>query len=285
MNVLKINTPTTVTGPNVLGFRSSITFREGPGNGPWNWSRSGKRNTFQNLNTDTVSCSTPRNLAAAQGDHKIQILEHILPLRFLGLQSVSLVAPNRWPPYFMPATFWKQLVGNTVDTGVPVKWNPVSGTTDQYYPDRRNGHIAFTKIEPHDKPTVIAHITISYKGLGEKSKTYDLSNISRDELLRIMSTGPQGWYEPIGLVERAVRLIRWPHANTIVWPRLKSEEERQATLDKFLDHRFLDLLGALALLGTGRHLPAARVTSVCSGHEADTGALKHAELRDLVLTA
>jgi hypothetical protein len=52
-----------------------------------------------------------------------------------------------------------------------------------------------------------------------------------------------------------------------------------------MENRFLVLLGALALIGTGRHLPAARVTSVCSGHEADTGALKHAELRDLVLTA
>lgn len=290
MHQLQLKTlkkPVCVCGRDVLGRKSLINFEAGDEDTGWTWSPDGQ--TSQPINPEAIVCDTRnRNLCAHNGRHRLQIMEHVLPLLFLGLDDMHLKAPKQWPPYFMPATFWKHLEGNLQDTGEKMKWATVEKATGYRYPELRNGLNAFTRIRPHQKPTVIADIEVSYRGLGTRSKTYDLAAIPQDELLRILAVGPQGWYRPIGVMEPVLRLLRWPHIDTVVWPRFKKEMNltadgvRARTLDRFLDHRFLDLLGALALLAKDHYLPAVHVTSVCSGHEADLHAIKEATLGEIV---
>lgn len=266
-----------ISGADVLGRPSLVTLGPCPNDQHgWSWSTDGEG--FWPVTVLSTQCnSSLRHLYLYRNGKKANILEHLLPLAFLGLRDIHMIAPKPWLPYLMPGEVWKILEPHLQFEDERIRWKTVENTVRHGYKKKRDGHEAFTEIRPHSKPTLVVDITISYPGLGERKRVYDLSRTSNDELVRIMSVGPQGWYWPIGILELLLRWRKWPHINKVVWPRFGSVELREQTLDKFLDHRFLDILGALALLGRGQFLPAVHVESVCSGHEADLFAVKMAK--------
>lgn len=275
----------TIGGNDFFGRRSEITLggRKSPG---WSWSpRVHPTSQFEIGVGNTICDKKLRNLRLTHfspGKY-LRVAEHILALRWLGLEGMNIVAPNEWPPYLMPGEMWKYISSSAHDTGKQIKWQTSRESVRFDYPEKRGGMDAFVIAEPNGHPTFVANITISYNGLGTMSRTYDLSKIPQEEILRIMSVGPQGWYW-FRHIRWLMRQMGWPHSNRIVWPKFGTEAERQETLERFCEHRFVDLLGTFALLGhvckeKEFRLPALRVTSQCAGHDGDLQVAKEVRLK------
>lgn len=291
--------PTEVTAPGPFGQVSSLLLSPGIKNSGWVFSSGcGDQKLIVPIGVNTVCCNArSRNLSVVNGKgENLRVLEHILPLKFLGLTDLEIKLESHvsglgslfggiakgWPPYIMPTTLWEFLTRLPLTQGDALKWQTIKKVCQWSYPNKRDGKEAFTKIEPSTSPTLTADIRISYPGLGTGRRFYDLSQLAQGDLLRIMSVGPQGWYRPIWFFKNVARLLRLPAYKCVEWPNMSSEEGRRETISRFLDHRFFDLLGAIALLAEGDCLPAVHVTSVCSGHFADLQVVKMAELGAIV---
>lgn len=76
------------------------------------------------------------------------------------------------------------------------------------------------------------------------------------------------------LSQVAAKTGLWPHHNNLAWP---TERPVPELLDELVNHRLLDLLGALAMIDH-RRLPAGRVISIRGGHALDVQLITNTEL-------
>jgi hypothetical protein len=209
---------------------------------------------FQNL---AVDCGADGSWA--------HVLEHLLVLKWFGLVGVNLESTHCLPFTGSPRVFVDQVLpacqGDIVD--LPVK--TVSREIYWEYPRKRGGEKAYTKIVPRDDGRLSLNVAINYSGLGEVHRTYEFPN--EPLLEKITETCSQGWPPRRywqSVLGRSFGL--WDHHEHVEWP--KEFPNSSLTLQRFVDHRAVDLLGILASLLNGAWL-SADVYSVCSGHQAD----------------
>jgi hypothetical protein len=226
-----------------------------------------KRNgTCVPINPETVDATRFQMLAVRVGNrYRARVLEHLLPLKMFGLQQVMLDEPSAFLPYDGSSRLFLDRVLPHCDRRImevpvhtlirPVMWK---------YPDLRGGREAFTRLEPLHDGRLLIDVTINYPGLGEAQESYVFPN--EPLLRRVARSKSQGWPRHRYWVSLACSKIGiWYHHDHVMWPQGIHREE---VLRRFLDHRCLDILGALGVLTNGWHL-SARVVSVCSGHHAD----------------
>ncbi len=233
------------------------------------------------INTENV-CARTQNLSVVHAGHTMaHVLEHLLPLKFFGLQGLGFSSTHCLPYFGNGLPFVDQVLQATREISVDLPVYTVSRECAWFYPKERAGRKAFTALFPRKDDKIVMHITIDYPGLGFLTKTYTLPD---DELLRwLSSVCAQGWPKwRYGVSKVLSKVGLWKHHDSVEWPQYH-ESEKSVVLDRFVDHRALDLLGSLALLVNGCRL-SVDVISVCSGHIADLNACREAS-KYLVSTA
>ncbi|TAK58152.1 hypothetical protein EPO17_00255 [Patescibacteria group bacterium] len=215
-----------------------------------------------------------RRLRLSLPPHKLEVFEHILPLWFTGLTGVTISCTGAWPPYdgsVMP--LWREVYPQCVpDTTRRLPRYTVSQAVFFGYNKPRNGQRAYTQILPSRDGMLTLKVSIDYRGLGKIERTIVLPD--GGALEKIFAARPQGWPKSAYPLARLASLVGLPHRRNMCWPQdMRSVE---ATLNEFVLHRVLDLLGGLAPL-CGDGLFVGEVTSHCSGHLADWHVVKKAQ--------
>ncbi len=255
--------PVVVDGASLFGRgQTRLEMRDDLKYGSW-WLHTLSR-YYLKLDPWTVSC---RGQWLEVNDGSVtyaMTLEHLLPLKFAGLSGVVITAQKSLPYNARAEPFLSKMLENSIETEEVLPILTVARTHQWIYPAKRGGHMSYTKIEPRQDGKLVLDITIDYPGLGGTQQIYEFPDL--DLLKRIAQIGSQGfpwsryYFSKFGQV-----FGFWTHHEELEWPHRFPREE---ALQRFVDHRCLDLLGALALL-TDEAWLSATVTSVCSGHYAD----------------
>jgi len=233
------------------------------------------------INTDNIHINGMQNMSVIQsGRTTAHVLEHFLPLKFFGLFGLRMSSTHCLPYFGNALPFVDQVLRATKEVVLDLPVITVSQKCSWFYPKKRAGRTAFTALSPRSDGKVVMSVTIDYQGLGLLTKTYAFPD---DELLyEISSVRTQGWPRSRFLVSRVLSAVGlWRHHNSVEWPQ--NYVSTETVLNRFCDHRALDLLGALGLLVNGHRL-SVDVVSVCSGHFADIEVCRLAQ-NNLVITA
>jgi|GEM_PF-1119485 len=232
----------------------------------WYWQFSSQERPLE-ISPDIVD-SEKRRIRLIWGNHALEIFEHLGALRHQ-LLGVT-VSGTRWGPYAGSAAPYLRLLKDAC-VEYPedrVRWHTVSEVIRHSYNSNRGGdEKAYTEIRPTNERRLCVTVTCAYKGLGSRTRIFHFS--CPEELNMVYATPTQGWPRRNYYLSRLASAARWPYHSEITWPQ---EHSRSETLDLFIQHRALDILGALSLLCRDG-LFAANVTSYCSGHEADVQAV------------
>jgi UDP-3-O-acyl-N-acetylglucosamine deacetylase len=216
---------------------------------------------------------------------RINVVEHLLPLRFLGLDSVVIEQEgSSFIPYEGGANnFWEAVEPKLKYDGylTPVKKQIQAKVV---YEGKLRRKVAVdnsivldkdgTKILPSDL-VVTSHV--DYKHLGGSFKLEKIfPNISPDFLKELVNSRPAGrGHLQQKLLGYAGRFLNWPHVGkqNILDDKTRDPEE---ILREVATHRMLDFLGAMALIPDPGEYLLGTLFSSCGNHQIDV------ELNDLV---
>ncbi len=263
MKVRRLMRPVVIEGPSLFWKNSvRLAIRDTLYRGSW-WLHLPSGSDLK-LDPWSVSCRRQWLEVSRGGMTHAMTLEHLLPLKFAGLLS-SLIITDKSLPYNARADlFLTKMLENSIEVEEEMPLVTVREARQWTYPTKRGGQRSFTRIEPRNDGKLVLDISIDYPGLGGTKGIYEFPNL--ELLKRIAQVGSQGWPWSRYYISKFGQLCGiWVHHEELEWPHRFSREE---ALQRFLDHRCLDLLGALALLLDKSWL-SATVTSVCSGHLAD----------------
>ena len=266
---LKSGTDVLIKGKDYRGFPAGIRFRRAPQDG-WYWHPSPEGPLIP-ITTKIVRYYRVFGfLYLRQKRSFLAVWEHIGSMAFMGLTGV-IVEGSGHPPYHgRVLELWSALKPHFETTNEEVKWCRPTHTVEWRYP-RRDG---FTRFAPHADPTrhsLDVTIMIDYPSVGKLTKDFSFPN-AMSLLETSFQVHAQGYPKEKYPFAKLISILGWPHLNSAVWPHRQSPAE---TLELFIRHRLVDLLGALSLCGQDRLL-AGKVISICSGHLADLNALRQA---------
>lgn len=263
--------PVTVTGRSFAGAASQITLAPAPQNlsgnkSAWYWKHGYNSDVTLVPISHTCASFRPRRIALVHGEHSLEIIEHITPLRFMGLSNVVIESGRSWPPYFgRTLEFCEALHGCIHRTRTLVRWctvkfpitishqTPLGGYT-QWKPTKDGEHSLTVEVTVCN-PKTWKRFTL------ERSFPRDWRDLPL--LFEAYTTGRPDYLKPISHLLQFFHL--WHHHNHINWMDRHKEKDFLRT---WAEHRLCDLLGALALTHPTR-LPAGTVTSVFGGHQSD----------------
>ncbi|MBI4225249.1 MAG: hypothetical protein HY617_02875 [Candidatus Sungbacteria bacterium] len=267
MKKLRLRRNVGISGKDIFGRQAHLTFSpiEKPG---WWWQYHQDKEPLL-ITPDLLRAAWRRmrlvHIEPRNGKpYILECCEHILSLRWLGLDGIVLHSEENWPPYFgSPFGYWRKLYNRCIDGTEDFSWvTPRSPVTGVYYRESER----WTRITPQDTPLLSARIIINYPGLGQYAFDWHTDTFDPSWL----SAPTQGWPAwlryPLSMLPKSV----WPHCNQIIWPGKQMPAE---TLHFFALHRLGDLLGAWAFADP-TSLVAARVVSHQSVHWADIAAIQ-----------
>lgn len=270
MNQIQLNSEVYVNGPDLFGRKAQISFHPlNPSFTGW-WWRENQHAPSLLVNPGIINLKS-RRTQLFSGNNKLEVYEHIGALRWFGLCDV-LIESTPWPPYhgrFLE--LWQAIKPycQEVDSR-EISWYTLEKKVKWVYPEPRNGLTAFTEICPNDRKELKISLISSYPGL--KTSEINLVFPNKDLLEELSAVCSQGWPPILYYLLKIPSFFRWPHYNNIVWAQQQGKESASI---KFAHHRVVDLLGLLSILCRDGLL-SANVTSVCSGHKADIGAILQA---------
>ena len=265
MKKLRLKRPVVVSGKDVFGRRAYLVF-EPTEEGGW-WWRPNQSNLSKIIEVRWENAGhmvLPGLLYLKHGEVQMNIIEHILPMRFLGLDGV-IFQGSRWPPYHgRVLEVLERLMEQVEETEKEMSWIEPAQSVKWSYSNGRQG---FVEIVPHkhlSKPCLSVEVTVDYAGIGKETVCAnfpdDLSMVEG-----IFSARAQGWPSWRYYLCLVASAFGWPHFRAITWPQRLSANE---AINLFAWHRVADLLGGFSLTSPF-DLPSARVVSYCAGHEAD----------------
>ncbi|MES2215932.1 MAG: UDP-3-O-acyl-N-acetylglucosamine deacetylase [Patescibacteria group bacterium] len=263
----------TIAGPNYFGFASTLRIR--PQSQSKEWLMQTPCGGVVPI-TPLIADSARRRMCLSSHNSKIEVFEHIGCLQFMGLKGVELEVkdgfPKGFPPYHGRAhELWEAIKPHCVDLPSTLPAYTPSQRASWYYPETRNGEYAYTRIEPNETGKLILKISVNYKGLGQRKRTFDLPNSQLlEEIFKARTQGYPLWLKKFSRTGSFLGI--WKNHDRIHWPE---GENDSSALDGFILHRAQDLLGTLSLLCKDGLL-SATVTSNNSGHEADVMAVQEA---------
>lgn len=271
MKVRSLVKPVIITGKPIFGFGQSQLVLNKPAPSMRNTWVYWARHQLLTINPNHVVCCRAQNLAISDGNRTYaHVLEHLLPLKTFGFIGAAIQSTTCLPFDLTCADFINAAIEGSREDEVDMPVATVTRTCVGGYEKQRGGRVAYTHIKPRTDGKLVLQVQIAYQGLGELRKEYTFPDNAL--LMRIAQTHSQGWprrrYWQSWLADK---LGIWKHHDNVAWPQLL----KGRTLETFLDHRCLDLLGALGTLMNGQWL-SSTVVSVCSGHEADMIACREA---------
>ena len=200
--------------------------------------------------------SKTRHLALRSGRRELHVIEHLLALRWLGLNSVLVDCEGNWLPYHgRSLELHEKVLCNCYATDREIPWFAADEAICRYPKGDR-----YTKYTPTTSSGLTLKIICDYAGLGRNESIFRIG----EDPSKIFASHTQGYPAWLYYPSVIAGLVWWPHHDKITWPQKSGNE----TLNKFVLHRTTDLLGGLALFNS-HGLLAGEVTSYCSGHWAD----------------
>lgn len=272
MKKLRLKNSVTIEGPDCFGRKAWITFHPTVEAG-WHWTPYPKHQFVVPIDWRIAGhLVSPGLLYIQYQDTRLYIVEHLLSLRFTGLDGIRIEG-SKWPPYHArPLEIWQALQPELAGTSEDVTWISPKGEASWKYTNGRSG---FVSLEPGSRSCLTVDVTINYPGLGEKTvlKFFpDHNPAVFENILSARAPGWPRWRYPLCLVGSK---FGWPHFHSICWPQRLSCED---TLREFVLHRVGDLLGGLAL-ASATALLSGRAISHCAGHAADLGLLRQCNFK------
>lgn len=281
MERLVLYRPVTLIGPSFLGFNTSTIISRHPNRQPGWWLNCGSANekdnpdklillNYENLvlgknSLDLVARPRPPIFVYIHGlgtihlgrrfGFRARIIEHLLALRFAGLDEVVLSFPEGRVRYDTSgATFWETALPHLTSAGRLSRYRLPS----HFVGDERRWMSCHSE---ECGPGLTIHVHIDYGNGLMHNETYTWSLATFERVVQARTLGFPRWRKPVA---RLAHLCGWPHYPEILWPRDRpSPRECQETAD----HHVLDLLGEMALAQPAGGLLDGVYERHCGGHK------------------
>jgi len=244
-----------ISGPNLFGRPAFIRFTpcSAPG---WYWDVG---TNIVPINNQLVRIKKNRLVLQYQ-DNNLNVAEHILALRWTGLDSVIIEA-SAWPPYFGGMLkLWQAIEPNLTATNQQIPWLKII-EEKSVSTGKRSIRWASNKT-----PGLKIKIAVDFPKFGCLTKSFQLPSpeLAGNFSAKPLAVNSYNAFWP-ALSRAAAKTGLWPHHKNLIWP---TERPVPELLDELVNHRLLDLLGALAMIDHCR-LPTGRVISIRGGHALD----------------
>ncbi len=251
---------------NVFGFPSQVKFLPYDKVG-WFWrTKSGIITPIDsNLVIPRFKC-----LSLKTGKDRINIIEHILALKYAGFSGVIIQGNNFLPYRGRSLEFLEEFNKSSYEADDSVPWVTVAKS---FRGSRGNRYV---EISPLYEPRLEVKIIIDYPGIGAGEYQY---NVPDDNLAEIFKAYALALNYRSKLFYHLFRL--WPHHKKVIWPQ-KTSGSKKEVLKLIADHRLIDLLGFLAAL-KHNSLVGGKITSYYGGHAIDCLLLE--EIKEFVPVA
>ncbi len=270
MNVLNLTAPVRIDGKSLFGFDSSVEFYRRP-NHRTKWKNGGPFETDASLRHAELHL---RRICLRDIYHRIDVIEHLMPLRWTGLEFSFQT--HRLPYFPRTQELWDSLEPKTVSLQREVRWFSPSPARTCIKGEEKTGHgrerwIRIERLNSRQYRLEL-QVTVDYDGIGEHTKDYKLPDTR--VLRQIFAARPIALPHWLYYLKQAGVLPGTYLRSNLLW-RNEAKSPRDL-LEEICDHRALDILGALAL-ATPEGLPAVRYTSHCAGHALDLETLRSIE--------
>jgi len=212
---------------------------------------------------DTRVVTLKKNqLVLEKNDRSLHTIEHIMVLRWTGLDRV-IIKSDPWPPYHgRPQEIWNALRPKTVLCKEEISWRNNLPSAQVRYDRDRTLHFY-----QESAPALTLKIICDFPKFGWGEKDFSLSQALDSRLEKCFAARPLSFNSNRSVLRWVSYglycLGIWKHHFCLAWPNLG-----QSLMDELVDHRLVDLLGALAMLDQER-LPAGRIVSYKGGHLLD----------------
>lgn len=244
-----------VKGRDFFGRRTSVLLRPIKESG-WYWQT--PSNGIVPITPDLLLTKLRRVVLEYRGE-KLEVFEHLGPLRFYGLDNLLVAPESNWLPYDGSAgLFWKACRPYMLEVGKlsPFSIDPLSFSSG----DKR---LDYYSANTPQRELLTVSVGIDYPRLGACTIRSTVQHESFRELMCVKTQGWPRYYRPLAI---AAGWCGWPHRHAAVWPQ---EHPAEVTLSLFSKHRLLDLLGALSVLCPPGHILSGNVNSYKAGHKED----------------
>ncbi len=248
-----------VVGPDYFGRDSTLTIMPSPIPGMF-WDTG---HSIIEITADILRRRT-RRLTLEHHGKRLNIAEHILVLRTLGINNFIVACESEWPPYDGSAqALWAAVYPFARE------WVPFEYTCTPKRMVRaevsKNPH-RWIEIRPSDEPLAIT-VEINYPGIGAHTETF--GHPFERTCLNAKALGWPTWTKLVCTLLHPLRLA--PHVKNMTWA---DEQDNHKTLQLAARHRALDILGTLAVAYPKDAAPHAHVISHLGGHECDLALVK-----------
>jgi len=248
-----------INGPSLLGRPAYLQLTPclDPG---WYW----------DIGTDIIPINRKlvklkkHRLALQYRRNTINIAEHILALRWTGLDGV-VIKTSSWPPYFGGIfELWQKIDPNLLTTNQRIPWLEMAEEKSAI-----DGERSVSWQKPGVTPKLKIDITIDFSDFGRLTKSFQLpdQNLAQHFSARPLAINSCSNFWP-ALSRAAAKTGLWLHHDNLIWPTQICYTTRLSLLNELVDHRLLDLLGALAMIDH-QQLPAGKIISIRGGHALD----------------
>ncbi len=233
----KLIEPVIIPGMNFNGKSSSITFSpyDKPG---WWWDT--KYNGFVPIDYRIARYKKGRIQLFVPGE-VFNILEHLNPLRFDGIDGVAIrMDNNNWPPYYVAAQYLKYFDGKTKKTG---EYIPTITVRGDYHYSSSNHLLSEVQIKRSDDFSLF--VLSKWEDLPQNGILLDAETLFDKKFLKhVFEAKPQG------LSNRKVfakiwQLFGWPHMKNVAW-KSDFDSKEDASYAWWL-HAVQDALGEISL--------------------------------------
>ncbi len=270
MKKLRLTRPVEIVGPDPFGRKAWLRFEpvSAPG---WHWRPRREHQLLIPIDYGIAKHRvSPGFLYLEYQGQTLRVVEHIISLRFTGLDGVA-VSGSPWPPYHgRPWEAWQAVKSEVEETEESVCWlDPIADTRWEYPPNERGGFVCVRRTGTF-LPGLVVGVSINYLGLGDRTQYKSFGSGSLADLEEVFVARAQGW--PKWRYHLCRLGSRWgcPLLNSVCWPQTMSSDD---ALNEFVLHRIGDLLGGFAL-ASHEALVKGNVFSHCAGHRADLELVK-----------
>ena len=276
------------TGPfGSLGGKAGIWLR--PANKPgWFWKKKDGTRVpidMSMIREGTFDVHRRHYLYFQHGAEKLLVVEHLLALRFLGIDAVEIEVAQgagEWVPYGGNANlYWEKIERHVKYDGVlkPSKLR----TSNSYTATDKEGRIRTVHLDTTnpEKPEFIVTVKIDYprfkgnlpEGTHEITHRFPLGQPS--DMADVVASRPllqPSWLEPV--LKMAYSAGIWPHFDQVLKRSEFDPNDPTPYLREIALHRLLDLLGSLAVTMDAGEYHTGSVSSERGGHSVDVELLK-----------
>lgn len=268
---LALREPVTITGTDVFGRPAQVTLEPTEESG-WFWQIDGKDVP---LSMNMLQSDSHNYLKLKYDKSELCVCEHLLPLRFAGVDGVRIVAKTKWLPYDGGGNiFWKAVENKLHYDGAlrPIQ-QPVKG---EFSKTEKSGLHRLVSIDNADPTKLIVNVNVDYKKFGGAYnivRSFPLP--SPDKMIDLFTSKPLGSPAWSGYLLKIASQFGWPHYNGILWP--KKGDNPEEILRKIALHRMFDFLGAMAVIPKSGEYLMGDLFSDCGNHASDAQLIRSIE--------